>query len=115
MNPDPMQSIQAELARRIAASVDHNISLFITKIEGGLPPADVIAQHGHMVVMQDAKGTEWSRFFIRKKHDVLAMRFGAPEDLPGVSEMEARCALFFCHLFPDDWPEALANHIAELP
>jgi hypothetical protein len=92
-----------ELAKRIAVVVDENLSAFIRKIDGRFPAREEIAEHGRFVQIDQQSNV---RFFVWRKHNVLSIRYGTTDE---------PAAVVFCHLYPDDWPEPLANFISELP
>lgn len=107
INPSIEAEIRRRIIERVAAALDTNIAAFIRRVDGGTMPSDVatLQRFGHRVQMKDAEGTQWAEFFIWRKHDVLAWRYGRPGE---------EAAVIFCHLYPDDWPEPLAKFIADL-
>lgn len=104
-----MSDMQAMIAKRIASMVDANIGAFIRKLEGGvLPDFETVSQFGHRCVLHNVQdpAKDWAEFFVWRKNNVIAWRYGVPgQPYPVV----------FCHLFPDDWPEPLAQFIASIP
>ena len=100
---DPEYNLREELAKRVAASIDQACRAFVIKFEGELPAESEIINHAHFIQID---GDPAAKFFIWKKHNVLAIRLGS---------MDQPAAVVFCHLFPDDWPEPVANFIAGLP
>lgn len=108
INPSIEAEIRRRLIARVTQSIEQNLGAFIRKIEGGvIPDFDTVSEHGKRVVVESKLGPgDWAEFFVWRKHNVLAWRYGRPGE---------EAAVIFCHLYPDDYPEALANFIAELP
>ena len=105
-------TLDTAVANRIAVAVQLNIQRFVEKIErkaGRAIPQDVesLKEFGQVIQLEPGLRDKYlyQHYFIWRKHNVLAWR----HDLANGKLIE------FEHLFPDDWPEPIANYIRRLP